>query len=619
MALIDLNIPAGVYRNGTDLQSQGRWRDANLVRWHDGIMRPIGGWRSRTATAASYKLRGMITWNDNSADRWIATGSYNNLYAYNPGGTQFEITPEKWNTGREDALSFTGFGGGAFGNYAWGVARPDTANILPATVWQLDTWGENLVAMTEDDGKIYEWDLDTDSGTETVTNGTFDADSDWTKGADWAIASGVASWSGTTANALEQTIAGLTNGDVYELTFTVASAGDPSVNIDINGTTSATDLVDQDFDGTGTFTYRFQVDDTSIDLDINPATDAEPAFDIDNVSIIKVPAAKVLTNAPVDNLSLVVTEERFLFALGAGGNPRKVQWSDREANNVWTPATTNEAGDLELNTSGSIMKGLRVRGQTLVLTNRDAHVFNYIGAPYVFGQERVGTSCGLAAKEAAVVVDAGAFWMGTNSFYVYNGAAVAELPCDVSDYVFNGINRAQISKAFGMSNSMFGEIWWFYPSAANTENDRYVVYNYVENTWYIGELDRTAGADRGAFRQPLMAKASDRKIYEHEVGLEYDSLTPFAESGPFRIGTGDQVMSVTEMLPDEKTQGDVNATFKTRFYPNDTERSYGPYTMSNPTSVRFTGRQVRVRVEGAQYTDWRVGINRLDIVAGGRR
>ena len=95
--------------------------------------------------------------------------------------------------------------------------------------------------------------------------------------------------------------------------------------------------------------------------------------------------------------------------------------------------------------------------------------------------------------------------------------------------------------------------------------------------------------------------------------------TPFAESGPFHIGTGANVMSVTEMLPDEKTQGDVNATFKARFYPNGTEREYGPFTMSNPTSMRFTGRQIRLRVEGQRYTDWRVGINRIDVVQGGKR
>lgn len=493
MSLIDLNIPAGIYRNGTDLQSTGRWRDANLVRWHDGVMRPVGGWRTRSDTAANAAIRGMMAWGDNSADRWIAAGTYNKLYVWNTGGTQFDITPAGLTAGREDALAFTGYGGGSFGSYAYGVARPDTAKILQATNWHLDQWGEYLIACNADDGKIYEWTLNT---------------------------------------------------------------GTP---------------------------------------------------------------AAVITNAPTSNSAAVVTSERFLFALGAGGNPRKVQWSDREDNTTWTPSARNEAGDIELQTTGEITAGVNVRGQTLILTTRDAHTATYQGPPFVYGFEKVGSSCGLGAPQACVVVDAGAFWMGVNGFFAYNGSAVQELNCDVSDYVFNDMNRAQISKAFGVQIGTFGEIWWFYPSGGSTENNRYVVFNYTENTWYIGELDRTAGISRGTFRQPMMAAASDLKIYEHEIGLDYGALTPFAETGPFRIGSGDQVMSVVDMLPDEKTQGDVNATFKTRFYPQGTEREYGPYSLSNPTSVRFTGRQIRMRVEGNRLADWRVGVNRLDVIAGGRR
>jgi hypothetical protein len=116
-----------------------------------------------------------------------------------------------------------------------------------------------------------------------------------------------------------------------------------------------------------------------------------------------------------------------------------------------------------------------------------------------------------------------------------------------------------------------------------------------------------------------MASPDDNKIYEHEVGYAYSGAMPFAETGPVMIGTGENVVSVTEMLPDEKTQGDVVATFKTRFYPNGTERSYGPFSLSAPTSLRFTGRQMRMRVTGQTLGDWRVGIMRLDARTRGRR
>ena len=494
MALIRLDVPAGVYRNGTDLQSMGRWRDASLIRWIDGTMQPVKGWRTRSDTATNATPRGMVNWADNSNDRWYATGTYNKLYVYGGGtGTQYDITPTGLATGREDAVAFTGYGGNTYGNYAYGIARPDTSRIQPATAWNLQLWGEYLLANNRDDGKVYEWQLD-----------------------NTAIAAQVA-------------------------------------------------------------------------------------------------------NAPINNKSIVVTEERFLMCLGAGGNVRKVQWSDREDNTTWTPSAQNEAGDLELSTEGEIMAGVSVKGQTLILTTRDAHVANYIGPPYVYGIERVGSACGLAANLAYASVDAGCFWMGVHAFYVYSGGRVQEMPCDVSDYVFNDINRAQISKAFAMSNGKYGEIWWFYPSSDSTENNRYVAYNYVENTWSIGTMARSAGSDAGTFIYPLMADPSNNKIYEHEVGYEYNGATPFAETGPIMLGSGDNVVSVTEMIPDEKTQGDVSATFKTRFYPNGTERSYGPFSMANPTNMRFTGRQVRMRVDGARLADWRVGVNRLDAVAGGRR
>lgn len=456
-------------------------------------MRPVGGWRLKSDNAADNAIRGMLTWKDNSNSRYIAGGSYSSLYAWNQGGVRYDITPAGFTAGRESASAFTGYGAASYGYETYGTERLDNQTILPATTWSLDNWGEYLVGCTRDDGKVYEWQLN--SGT---------------------------------------------------------------------------------------------------------------------------PAA-VVANAPTGNIALMVSEERFLFCLGAGGNPRLVQWSDKEDNTTWTPSATNEAGDLELQTAGEIMCGTRVRGQSLILTNIDAHVASYQGPPYVYGIERVGTSCGIISQKAVATTDLGAMWMGRRAFFSYAGGSVSKVQSDVSDYVFSDINVSQQSKAFAVTNSRYGEIWWFYPSGASNECDRYVVYNFVEQTWSIGSLARTSGVDHGAFRHPIWADADDNKIYEHEVGLSYGSLSPFAESGPIMIGTGDQIASVVEMIPDERTAGDVTATFKTRFYPNDVEREYGPYPMSAPTSLRFTGRQLRIRVEGERLSDWRVGINRLDIVAGGRR
>lgn len=491
--LMTLELPPGIYRNGTDLQSEGRWRDASLVRWMDGTIQPIGGWAEKSASATDVQVRGTAVWRDNSGNIWFGAGTANKLYVYTNSGTQSDITPVGITTGAVDGGVNIGYGGYLYGSEAYGTERPETSSsaIIPAGSWTLDNWGEYLVGCLNADGVLYEWQLNT---------------------------------------------------------------GTP---------------------------------------------------------------AAAISGAPIDCNGLIVTAERFLFALGAGGNPRKVQWSDREDNTTWTPAVTNEAGDIELQTNGNILCGKRVQGQTLILTDMDAHSATYQGPPFVYGFERVGASCGVVSSMAAAVVDSGCYWMGNESFFVYAGGRVQEIPSEVNDYVFSNINRSQISKVFAMPMAAFGEIWWFYPQG--NENDSYVTYNYVENIWSIGSLARTAGFDSFSGNRPVMFNSTDFKPYVHEFGYSYDGSAPYAETGPIKLGEGDQVMVVTDLIPDEQTQGEVTATFKTRFYPNGTEYEYGPYTLSNPTSVRFTGRQARMRIDGAVSGDWRVGKPRIEVVPGGRR
>jgi hypothetical protein len=328
--------------------------------------------------------------------------------------------------------------------------------------------------------------------------------------------------------------------------------------------------------------------------------------------------AATVANAPVDNLAMVVTEERFVFCLGAGGNPRKVAWSDKENNTSWTAAATNEAGDMELQTNGQIMCGVRMRGATLILTSEDAHLATYSGAPFVYGFQRVGTACGIASRKAAVAIDEGAFWMGKKGFYTFNGSTATEISCEVADYVFDDLNPSQVSKVYAVHNSQFGEIWWFYPSASANENDRYVTLDYKEGHWATGVIDRTAGVDQGIFVNPIWADASGN-LYNQETGYTHGSVKPYAESGSISLGNGDTIMKVSKLIPDERTQGQVEVTFKTRFHPNDSETSHGAYTLSNPTDVRFTGRQVRVKIQGTANDNWRSGIMRIDAVPGGRR
>jgi hypothetical protein len=264
------------------------------------------------------------------------------------------------------------------------------------------------------------------------------------------------------------------------------------------------------------------------------------------------------------------------------------------------------------------MQGLRTRGQTLILTDVDAHVARFVGSPFIFGFERVGTACGAISRKAAIDVDMGAFWMGQRGFFAFQGNTVQQLPCAVHDYVFDDFNRDQQSQIWAWSNVEYGEIWWFYPSSNSQEVDRYVAYNYNDNYWITGNLSRTAGVPRGVFKHPLLI-ATNKTVYEHENSLSYDGADVFAETGPISLGNGDQTMNVMQLIPDEKTQGEVSLKFKTRFYPNDTESTHGPYSPANPTGVRFAGRQFRMRVDGTAGKDWRVGNMRVDAFPAGKR
>jgi len=490
---IPIKLPPGIYRNGTEYQAAGRWYDANLVRWYENTLRPMGGWRKRATGQMSGLCRGFITWRDNSANRFIAAGTHTKLYAMNEAGTLKEITPTGFTAGIADAVSKTGYGYGTYGSLAYGTARPDTGSVTPATTWSMDTWGEYLVACSSSDGKLYEWQL------------------------------------------------GFT-------TPTLAAA---------------------------------------------------------------------ITNAPTGNKALLVTQERILFALGAGGNPRKVQWCDQENNTQWTPAGDNLAGDYELATPGTLIAGKRVKGVNLLFTDVDVHTAQYVGAPFVYGFEKAGSGCGLISAQAVAAIDTAAIWMSKAGFWIYDGY-VKPLPSDVSDYVFDNLNFNQASKVYAVHNSKYGEIWWYYPSSGSTENDSYVTFNYRENHWNIGLLARTAGADSGVFANPLMV-STDGFVYEHEVGFAYDSASLYAESGPVQLGNGDNIMSVRQVIPDEQTLGEAVVSFKTRNYPTGTQSTFGPYTAANPTSVRFSGRQVNVKVTGNTLADWRIGVMRLEAIPAGKR
>lgn len=170
MPLFPLKYPPGVYRNGTQQQSAGRWWMSNLARFTQGQIRPVGGWRLRTEDTFEGAARAIHTWRDLGSASHLAVGTHSHLFAMTLTNVVSDITPTGYTAGYADTTVNTGYGGGLYGTDLYGVERPQTSTPIDATVWSLDNFGENLVACADSDGDIYQWELDPMTPAEVVPN-----------------------------------------------------------------------------------------------------------------------------------------------------------------------------------------------------------------------------------------------------------------------------------------------------------------------------------------------------------------------------------------------------------------------------------------------------------------
>lgn len=338
-----------------------------------------------------------------------------------------------------------------------------------------------------------------------------------------------------------------------------------------------------------------------------------------------------MSGAPTGCQGLVVTPERFMVALSPGGAVRTVQWASQETLDDWTPTATNTAGNFVLEGKGSIVAARRGKDETLIWTTNELHSMRYIGGTLVYGFSRMGDGCGLIAPGAVAQPDTKSIWMGMRGFFLYDGY-VQPVQSEVSDYVFADFNRTQAGKVTAYTRAQFGEVTWHYPSSASDENDRYITFNYRENHWVAGLLERTAGCDAGAVEYPVCG-ASNGKLYEHERGfvhLDTDGVTdliPELEAGPVQLGDGDRILQVSQLIPDEKNPvgvsgvnlGNVELSLFTSFYPGENEVEHGPFDIRKLTDARFSGRWVRPKLTQVVEGDWRFGELRVDGSPAGRR
>ena len=488
---VSLQLPPGLVSTGTDYDTKGRYVSGDLMRFYQGSIMPIGGWALRSDEMVSGLARASLTWVDNSNQAWIGIGTNTHLYVMSRSGDLSDITPVGFTPGAADATAAGGYGSGVYGSLTYGTPRPDSVNIQPASVWSLDTFGEDLVGVMDSDSKIYEWMLSTGTPAQTVAN-------------------------------------------------------------------------------------------------------APQAY------------------------ALLTTQENILMALGVDGDPRYIKWSAIQDDTDWTPTVTNQARDATLQTQGAIQLGKRIPGGLLILTNEGAFLGTYVGPPFVYTFQRVGSGCGAVSRQCAAVTQSATYWMGRNGFYAYSGITTP-LACDVQDYVFSDINLTQSSKITAVLNSDFNEVWWNYPSSSSIEIDRYVIFNYLEGTWGYGMLDRTSGTgSNGVLQYPVMISASGG-VFDHEIGSVKDGRAPTLRSAPVELGKGDNVIMLHRYIPDQRAAGVCQVQFHVRQWPNGPITMYGPYDSTSPTDLRITGRQMEVEYIGGIDVDFRIGDFRFDAHTGGKR
>lgn len=350
----------------------------------------------------------------------------------------------------------------------------------------------------------------------------------------------------------------------------------------------------------------------------------------------------IVTAAPsVNNIVRVASEARHIILYGThdvGGSfdPLLIRWCSQEDYTDWTPSNINTAGDYRLNSRGSeIIAVVKMSDRRMILTDSDLFAETYIGPPDIFGYTRVGEKCGAIGRNAAVEYGGIMYWLSSNGqFYKYDGR-LAPLPCTVLRYVFENIDSFQKEKIVAGTNSQFDEIIWFYPSnnSPDGENDRYVIYNTIEQHWTIGAMCRTAWHDRDTFVHPLAAGGTGKGLYYHEVGYSDDGspLIAYCESAYFDTRDGDVIMFANKFSPDfadiannNPFGGSINVTLKARKYPGGTVYTKGPYRCGGTPqriSTRLRGREFAVRFDSRTIDDkpWRLGEFRMGLEEDGKR
>ena len=321
------------------------------------------------------------------------------------------------------------------------------------------------------------------------------------------------------------------------------------------------------------------------------------------------------------------------YAGGGDLDEMLIRWSDQEDFTDFGPTSTNSAGDQRLEVGTKIVSIVNAREETIISTDSAIYGMTFVGPPFIFSFRLLATDCGAAGLNTMIAIDGNVFWMGKRNFFSYDGI-VKELPSSVQYYVFDRMQKRYIDKVVVGHNKAFKEVTWWYVSndnsagTTNPENDSYVTYNYAENAWSVGTMDRSAWHDSFGARTVPFAFDPSGLLYNHETGTSDNgsAMTSFIESSPSEIpNTGENLYLVDKVIPDVTMTSDTSLSMfiNTRKYPNATEVVKGPFTITSSTekvSTRAKGRQMSVKLQSSgTLDDWSLGTFRVNAREDGLR
>tara|TARA_Y100000361_G_scaffold107099_1_gene96857 strand:+ start:524 stop:2449 length:1926 start_codon:yes stop_codon:yes gene_type:complete len=641
MPLTKLTFRPGINKETTSYSNEGGWFDSDKVRFRAGYAEKIGGWLKKSPDAILGSARALHNWTALDGSTFIGIGTHLKYYIL-AGQTFFDITPVRSTVTGEATFAASN------GSSTITVTDTDHGAVVNdfVTFTSAVSLGGNITAGVLN--QEYQITSVPTSSTFTIqarTAGTTIASITTTSGLNPSL---VTANSSDTGNGGGSTVAAYQvnvgiDVAVPGVGWNAGAWGRGTWNSDADTAISINNLRIWSHDNFGE-DLLLNVRDGEIAYWDKSGTTANRAVLLNSLS--------GSTSAPTIAKQVLVSDvDRHVIAFGCDPadnigvqDPLLIRFADQGSLTDWASTATNTAGDLKLGVGSEIIRAVETRQQILIYTETSLHAMQFIGPPFTFGLSTIADNITIAGPLAVTSVQDTVYWMGKNEFYMYTGT-VQRMPCSVRDHVFSDLNWNQGRKIASGLNSSFAEIWWFYPSEASNENDKYVIYNYEQQIWYTGSLARTAWLDRGIEQYPVSV-GTDHYVYDHENGFDDGSTEPASalaahiESSQFDIGDGDQFTFVHRLIPDITFRNSTNDspsalfTLQTRAGPGSAYTQNDPSTVtqtvaeSTTTVEQFTD-LVHVRLRGRSFalkvssTDlaagWRLGSPRVDIRPDGRR